>query len=197
MRTGTLLQTREDLVDLRPPDRKRDSGATLVEFAIVMPLLLLLMIGIMEVGVAFYDYLAIERATLEGVRTASFTGRAADADCQTITNIVNELPGGFLDRVQQIEIYRADQAGDQIPGQTNVWRYLGGDPTDCANSWNNSPNPWLPAARQTTAGPSQPLDIVGVRIQMPRDWLTNFPPFSGTYLVDEHSILRMEPEVFE
>jgi hypothetical protein len=162
-----------------------------------MPLLLLLMIGIMEVGVAFHDYLSVERATLEGVRTASFTGRAADADCQTVTNIVDALPAGFLDRVQQIEIYKADAAGNQIPGLTNVWQYLGGDPTDCALSWNNSPNPWLPANRQTTAGPSQPLDIIGIRIRMPRSWITNFPPFSGTYTIDERSILRMEPEVFE
>ena len=88
MRTGTLLQTREDLVDLGAPDRKRDSGATLVEFAIVMPLLLLLMIGIMEVGVAFYEYLTIERATLEGVRTAAFTGTTKDADCAAIRNAV-------------------------------------------------------------------------------------------------------------
>ena len=178
-------------------NRNGERGATIVEFAIVMPLLLLLMIGIMEVGVAFYDYLSIERATLEGVRTASFTGRAVDADCQTINNIVDSLPAGFLDRVQQIEIYKADAGGNQIPGLTNVWQYLGGDPTDCVNSWNTSPNPWLPAARQTTAGPSQPLDIIGIRIQMPRNWITNFPPFSGTYTIDEHSILRMEPEVFE
>src|SRR3990172_12720387 len=108
--------------------RDRDRGATIVEFAIVMPLLLLLMIGIMEVGVAFYDYLTIERATLEGVRTASFTGDAIDADCQTITNIVSDLPGGFLERITQIEIFHADANGNQILGQTNIWQYLGGDP---------------------------------------------------------------------
>jgi len=176
--------------------RDRDRGATIVEFAIVMPLLLLLMIGIMEVGVAFYDYLTIERATLEGVRTASFTGRTLDADCQTITNIVSDLPGGFLVRIQQIEIYRADQAGNQIIGQTNIWQYLSGDPTDCVNSWNPQVL-WPPGARYTTAGPSQPLDIIGVRIQMPRNWITNFPPFTGSYTVDERSILRMEPEAFE
>jgi Flp pilus assembly protein TadG len=34
----------------------------------VLPLLVLLMVGIMEVGVAFYDYLTIERATLEVTR---------------------------------------------------------------------------------------------------------------------------------
>jgi hypothetical protein len=173
-----------------------DSGATIVEFAIVMPLLLLLMIGIMEVGVAFYDYLTIERATLEGVRTASFTGDALDADCQSINTIVDSFPGGFLDRVQQVEIYRADQSGNQILGQTNTWQYLGGDPTDCVNSWSTVQT-WPSTVRYTIAGPSRPLDIVGVRIRMPRTWISNFPPFTGGYVIDERSILRLEPEVFE
>lgn len=175
---------------------RRDKGATLVEFAIVMPLLLLLMIGIMEVGVAFYDYLTIERATLEGVRTASFTGDAIDADCQTITNIVTDLPGGFLDRITQIEIFHADTAGHQIPGETNIWQYLGPDPIDCGTSWSKI-QPWPATSRYTTAGPSRPLDIIGVRIRMDRNWISNFPPFTGAYTIDEKSILRMEPEVFE
>jgi hypothetical protein len=175
----------------------REAGATIVEFAIVMPLLLLLMIGIMEVGVAFYDYLTIERATLEGVRTASFTGRALDADCQTVNTIVAALPGGFLDRVQQIEIYHADANGNQLIGQTNTWQYNGGaDPFDCALSWAVLET-WPSVGRQTVAGPSAPLDIVGVRIRMPRNWISNFPPFTGGYTVDESSILRLEPEVFE
>jgi hypothetical protein len=187
----------EKVFDVRNRLReRREEGATLVEFAIVMPLLLLLMIGIMEVGVAFYDYLTIERATLEGVRTASFTGDAIDADCQTITNIVTDLPGGFLDRITQIEIFHADAAGNQIPGETNIWQYLGPTPTDCGTSWLKS-QPWPATSRYTTAGPSRPLDIIGVRIRMDRNWISNFPPFTGGYIIDEASILRMEPEVFE
>jgi hypothetical protein len=173
-----------------------EGGATIVEFAIVMPLLLLLMIGIMEVGVAFYDYLTVEQASLEGVRTASFTGRSLDADCQTVTNVVATLPGGFLNRVQRIEIYHADTNGDQIIGQTNTWQYTGGDPTDCVNNWAVTET-WPAANRQTVAGPSAPLDIIGVRIRMPRTWISNFPPFTGGYTIDQSSILRMEPEVFE
>lgn len=200
MRTGTLLQTRENLVDLRAPDRQRDSGATLVEFAIVMPLLLLLMIGIMEVGVAFYEYLTIERATLEGVRTASFTGTTMDADCSTITNVVGALPGGFVDRIDRVEIFKADANGDQLPGATNIWRYTAGtDPLDCAAGWNTT-ELWPATSRQTIAGTSPgfpPLDIIGVRIRLDREWISNLPPFTGTYRIDEHSILRMEPEAYE
>jgi hypothetical protein len=187
-------------VDFGVPDRRRDSGATLVEFAIVMPLLLLLMIGILETGVAFYEYLTIERATLEGVRTASFTGSTMDADCSTITNVVEAFPGGFVDRIDRIEIFKADANGDQLPGATNIWRYTAGtDPLDCAAGWNTT-ELWPATSRQTVAGTSPgfpPLDIIGVRIRLDREWITNFPPFTGAYRIDESSILRMEPEVFE
>ena len=57
--------------------------------------------------------------------------------------------------------------------------------------------PWPSTSRQTTVGPTAPLDIIGVRIRMPRNWISNFPPFTGSYTIDERSILRMEPEVFE
>lgn len=179
-------------------NRRDERGATIVEFAIVMPLLLLLMIGIMEVGVAFYDYLTIERSTLEGVRTAAFTGTAPDADCTSVQTIVSSLPSGFLERLDRIEIYRFDPATSQPDvSKINTWQYNGGvDPLDCAASWIVA-STWASTSRQTTAGPSQQLDIIGVRIRMPRSWISNFPPFSGSYAVDESSILRLEPEVFE
>jgi hypothetical protein len=180
--------------------RRNEGGATIVEFAIVLPLLILLMVGIMEIGLAFYDYLTIERATLEGVRTAAFTGTSRDADCAAVRNVVAAFPDGFVDRIDRIEIYKADANGDQLPGFTNIWRYNGGGPPrDCVTSWNVT-ELWPATSRQTVAGTSPgfpPLDIIGVRIRLDRRWITNFPPFTGTYRIDEHSILRMEPEVYE
>ena len=36
-----------------------------------------------------------------------------------------------------------------------------------------------------------------VRVIMTRSWLTNFPPFTGSFTIDESTITRVEPEVFE
>jgi len=162
-----------------------------------MPILLLLFIGIMEFGMSFYDFLTVEQGAREGVRTGAFVGTAADADCQIITSIVSFLPNGFLDRIDRIEIYEATSDGDQIASRTNTWRYTGGDPDPCAAPLLNWTvvEQWPSITRQTAAG-SQPLDIIGIRIQMTHDWITGFPPFTGSYLIDESTILRMEPEVF-
>jgi Flp pilus assembly protein TadG len=59
-------QTRKIARTLRPND-----GQTMVEFVIVLPFLLLLMLGIGQFGVAFHNFLAITDATRVGVRAAA------------------------------------------------------------------------------------------------------------------------------
>ena len=174
---------------------RRERGATMIEFSLVMPILLLIMIGIMEMGLAFKDILTVSHAAREGSRVGAFAGDDTTADCQIVQNIIAQLTGE-LDSIQDIEIYRADTDGDQILSQTNTWTYASGDPTDCTNSWTHT-DLWPSPTRQTVYGPSQELDIIGVRIKMTRSWITGFPPFRGNYTINETNIIRMEPESFE
>jgi hypothetical protein len=51
--------------------RRRVGGQSIVEFALVLPLLLVLLIGMVEVGSFFYDYLILAVANREGVRFSS------------------------------------------------------------------------------------------------------------------------------
>jgi Flp pilus assembly protein TadG len=50
---------------------RADDGQSFVEFAIVLPLLVLLVFGIAQVGVAFHNYLAITDAARVGARAAA------------------------------------------------------------------------------------------------------------------------------
>ncbi len=54
-------------------------GQSLVEFSLVLPFLILLLLGMVEVGTAFYDYIVIGNANREGVRLSS-RGRFDEAD---------------------------------------------------------------------------------------------------------------------
>ncbi|HXH50260.1 MAG TPA: TadE family protein [Terriglobia bacterium] len=76
----------------------QDSGAELFEFAIVAPLLLILLIGILWVGRAYNIYATITRAAREGARYAvlpssmALGGTEADpptAACSSNTNTFN------------------------------------------------------------------------------------------------------------
>ncbi len=51
--------------------RRKEKGQSLVEFALVLPFLLMLFLGIAELGSALYDYLTFTAANREGARLAS------------------------------------------------------------------------------------------------------------------------------
>jgi len=54
---------------MRGTKKKRvDSGAALVEFAVVLPLLILLLVGIVEFGLLFYNKQVLTNASREGAR---------------------------------------------------------------------------------------------------------------------------------
>ena len=58
-----------------------DKGAELIEFALVFPLLLLVMFGIMDFGLLFQRYETVTNAAREGARIAVLPGYA-QADVQ-------------------------------------------------------------------------------------------------------------------
>jgi Flp pilus assembly protein TadG len=66
-------------------------GAALVEFAIVLPLLMVLLLGIMEFGMMMRDYIMLAQGAREGARTAAIGG-TVDAVRQQVINTAT-LPG--------------------------------------------------------------------------------------------------------
>ena len=64
------------------------NGAAMVEFAIVLPLLLILVFGIIEFGVMFYDKAVITNASREGAR-AGITGLGDPEIKQIVLNYCN------------------------------------------------------------------------------------------------------------
>lgn len=56
----------------------QSKGQSIVEFVLVLPLLLVFLVGLVEVGFAFYNYMVLATANREGIRLAS-RGRFTDA----------------------------------------------------------------------------------------------------------------------
>ncbi|MGD2061544.1 MAG: pilus assembly protein [Acidimicrobiia bacterium] len=186
--------------------KSRERGATIVEAAIIVPLLLLMVIAIMEYGLAFKDYLTVSYLSREGARLGALAGDSDTADCDILTGLADLITPGDLARIDYIEIYEADQSsGNQ--GATNRATYTDpNDPNVCTepsggqpgDGWSITPigGGYPTGSRNTAASPTTPLDIIGVRVVLTRSWITGFGPFSGTATVDETTITRMEPEVF-
>jgi len=72
-----------------------ENGASAVEFAIVLPILVLLIFGIIEFSVALYDKTMITNASREGAR-AGIVFRTPSVTDGEITNVVNNYLGSSL-----------------------------------------------------------------------------------------------------
>ncbi len=63
-------------------ERGGDDGAAAAEFALVLPLLSLLIFGVVEFGQAFYRYQAVQSAAREGARVGAVE---PGAECARVT----------------------------------------------------------------------------------------------------------------
>jgi hypothetical protein len=112
--------------------RRGERGQGLVEFALIVPLFTMLLLGLLEFGLMFDHHLTLEYGTREGARTgaALANGSKLGAACGDVDKYVIEAvervlgspgsPIGNLADVTQIRIYKATTSGGEA-GPVNVW----------------------------------------------------------------------------
>jgi hypothetical protein len=102
-------------------------GQSLVEFALVFPLFVILLFGLIEFGFMFNATLAVNFASRNASLTAAVAGTNAWSDCKVLEGIENDLAPP-LDRslIQNVAIFRTDRAGNPVsPVAQNVWTRSG------------------------------------------------------------------------
>ena len=178
----------------------RERGATLIEAAIILPTLLLIVLSIVELGLAFKDFLTTDFAAKEGARVGALAGNDVDADCDIIQSIVAGYTGTDFDKLHEITVFRVSETGAPVPGTENDWTFAnnpGQDPTDCDEWAQSNPSGWPPGNSRNVVVGSEPLHIIGITIDTEHDWVTGFPPWRGTMNIVRTAIQRLEPEAFE
>lgn len=85
---------------------KNHRGQTIVEFALVIPWLILLVVGVMEFGLILNQYMVVAEAAREGARSAALGG-----DDATVANVaIAAVPSPTMDRSKvQVTIEPADR----------------------------------------------------------------------------------------
>jgi TadE-like protein len=121
--------------------RTGERGQSLVEFSMLVPLFLILLLGMLEFGIAFNHQLTLGYATREGARIGadlvngggplgcggSNSPNAANVDSiivQAVDRVL--LSSGSpipLSRVTRIRIFQADSSGADTLGKDNDWVY--------------------------------------------------------------------------
>jgi hypothetical protein len=196
---------------LRPPgrQRRRAGGQTLVEFALILPLFMLVLTAVIEFGFLFNSFLAINFASREASLVAAEAGNLARADC-LILNAIEQSVGSPSDPglITQVDIYRADRAGNPTGNLTSYLR--GGGVTSCDLPGGGDPlvvpyvvgaDDYKPIDRCNRLAGCKPgqvgVDQIGVKITYEYGWHTPlgnlFGGSAGKTRLEKTNIMRMEP----
>jgi Flp pilus assembly protein TadG len=173
-------------------------GATMVEAAMIFPLMILLTVTLLELGLAFKDFLTVSFTARDAARVGSLAGNDPEADCDIIQSIVAAYSASDLAGVE-IHIFKANEGtGNPEIGKVNTWALQpSGNPLVCTPLNWDIDEQWPSTTRQVNVGPLTKLDILGVEIDTTHTWITGLPPWRGTINVTRTALQRLEPEAFE
>jgi Flp pilus assembly protein TadG len=82
--------------------RRSEDGQAIVEMALVTPILLLLIVGVFQVGLALLTSLQLTHAAQQGA-TAGANDPAVPQRCDTATTTAETVYGGALDDAQCVQ----------------------------------------------------------------------------------------------
>ncbi len=97
--------------------RNRSRGQTLVEFALVFPIFIFLLLSVIEFAFMFNAVLTANYATRDASLVAAEAGSADGADCVIIAAVLADMtPPVDAGQVSRIIVYRANIGGNPITG---------------------------------------------------------------------------------
>jgi Flp pilus assembly protein TadG len=185
-----------------PAGRRRlsgERGASAVEAALVTPVVMAMLFGIVEMGFIFKDYLAVGGAVRAGARTASASPRNANFAQATADKVASVGGAMNFGDVQEMWVYRVAPAPSDKP--INHTDFSGCDVDKCVKfTWNSgtkkfdqavSPT-WLYTTQNAcTLANGGPPERIGVYMKLRHNPFTGF--VFQTIYISEASILTLEP----
>ena len=199
IRARTRRSLRRFLADKR--------GVSAVEFAMLLPVLVLLIIGLIEFSFVWNSRNTVLFASRDGSMLAAEGGSLDGTDCVVLKRIESDVvsPSSAL-RLQQVQIYWSDRNGDQIGANQNVYTRSGStscnypDGSTITVPYTLTTAGYLESARCSVlagcGGSHTTVDTIGVRVTYQHFWLTSFVRFAGSSVTfTEASITRAEPQL--
>lgn len=180
------------VMDRDRPTPAGERGATLVESAVVMSVILIpLLLGIVEFGMVFKDWLTVSNATREAAQVSAAAADDPIADIAALRAIGNSMTGSSLDDLISVRIANADT------GIATVYTYT---PASVCG-WAPCPDPdlpglyiqpnWAPVDRNVEVGN---LDRVEVTITFQHEYITGI--VGDTVDLTQSVTNRLEPQVY-
>jgi hypothetical protein len=187
-----------------------------VEFALVLPIVLALVVSVAELGFAFGNTHTLGYGSREGARVGAALALGDTSLCtqqhrdpsnvdavlvSAIQRILKTPDSGInLAKVQQIRIFKATATGGETVDHVNVWRYVG-----AGNGPEVDPGPgqafidfaadtvqW-PACDRVNTGVTP--DSIGVSVVYRYDFMTPFPSVLNAIAGGNRSLTLTETTV--
>lgn len=198
---------RRKRIHLRPHRAGGEGAQSTVEYAIVVPVLLLILLGILEFGFAFSHHITMEYATREGARTGAALNNGttnfdcADVDDHVIAALQRVLTGGGskinIGAIGEVRIYRADATGDE-EGPVEIWVPGAGNKVDgIALKFVRASGGWSACGRQNDGFGK--TDSIGVSLTYDYAYVTplgNLMGLSGdpTMHMTDRTVMALNPD---
>jgi TadE-like protein len=189
---------------------RNERGASAVEGAIILPLFLGIIVGVMEVGVLMKHRAEVRQSVATSARTASLAGNHRSADFEILTELKKSLKAEATS-VRYVIVFKAANGASAAPAECIAAAEAGnpGVETKCnvyTDVQLNNPDPalfgysideplrvadikWPAGDRSATYTGGR--DLVGVQIKATHESLTGlFPTTTDQYV----SVLRVEAQ---
>jgi Flp pilus assembly protein TadG len=198
-----------------PAKGRRSRGQALVEFALVIPLFLVIVVAIAEFSFLFTSYVSIGYATHDASQVAATLGNTPGADIAVIERIDNDvMVPANPQQITQVDIYQVDTTtndGSPLGSRINTWTYDGGSHsytmpdgstvnlpfTKTANGYPEQGRCNVNKGVGCTMFGQTTVDTIGVKIVYQYKWITPFPALVGGSttgpVLSSINVMRLEP----
>ena len=172
---------------------RRERGATLVEAAVVFPLLFLILFALVEFGMAFKDSLSVGHGAREAARAGATFGNDPHANLLILREVEKVMDPVGIAIGLRVRIYNPETAA------SDTYTFSEGFAGDC--NWTPCPDPdslaytiptWLPATRDVSAPFTE---RIGVRVMYTHRWITKM--FATTTDFTKDVNFQIEPQIFD
>jgi TadE-like protein len=186
--------------------RRDEHGQGLVEFAIVLPVLMLLIFGLIEWSFVMNTQASVNFASRDGAMLAAEGGNNAGTDCMVLARIERDLVAPALPpRIQNVQIYWSDRNGAQIGSNVNLYTRMGSITCDYADGssltvpYTLTGPGYLEGSRcdilNGCGGSHTSVDTVGVRITYQHAWVSYIgQTIAPTLILNKSTAIRIEPQ---
>lgn len=117
-------QPRHDPGRLARHDRLKERGVAAVEFALVLPLLLGVLLAVIELGLMLYDQAVITQASREGARAGIVLREPKPSDSEIRQVVINHTQGALMtlrgSSAPQVTVLQSSPAAFPNPLQVTV-----------------------------------------------------------------------------